>query len=304
MLLAGCGYVGVPLPPALDIPVPVADLRAAEYGDQIQVEFTIPNLTTEGLALKSVRAVELSAGPCAPGQCARTYPVPASGPGPVAYQIPARDWVGMDILIAVRATGPKGKTSAWSNAARLSVIAPLQTPAAVQAQSTKDGVAVTWRGGGPHYRIFRAAGDGMPEQLGETDEARYLDASAQFGTQYRYYVMAFAGETQRSVVSDPSAAVTPVDVFPPAVPTGVTAVAGVNTVELAWERNTESDFRGYDVYRSVDNGPFEKVASLIEAPVYTDMQVQSGHMYRYAISAVDLLDNESTRSDVVGVAAP
>ena len=53
--LAGCGYIGNPQPPALDIPSAVIDLRAAEDGDRVLVEFTIPMLTTEGLPLKGCR---------------------------------------------------------------------------------------------------------------------------------------------------------------------------------------------------------------------------------------------------------
>src|SRR5262249_45012866 len=62
-LLAACGYVGNPLPPTLDIPQPISDLRVAEYGEKILVEFTVPPLTTEGLALKSIRSLDLRIGP-------------------------------------------------------------------------------------------------------------------------------------------------------------------------------------------------------------------------------------------------
>ena len=57
--LAGCAYVGAPKPPALDIPTRITDLRAAEYGDQILVQFTIGALTTDGLALTNVKTVEV-----------------------------------------------------------------------------------------------------------------------------------------------------------------------------------------------------------------------------------------------------
>jgi len=45
-LMAGCGYPGEPKPPTLEIPSRVIDLRAAEYGSNILVEFTLPPLTT------------------------------------------------------------------------------------------------------------------------------------------------------------------------------------------------------------------------------------------------------------------
>ena len=57
LLPTGCAYIGNPKPPTLDIPLRVMDLRAAEFGDRILVQFTIAPLTTEGLPLKSLEAV-------------------------------------------------------------------------------------------------------------------------------------------------------------------------------------------------------------------------------------------------------
>jgi len=304
--LAACGYIGNPLPPALDIPSAVTDLRAAEYGDRILVEFTIPMLTTEGLPLKSVRSVDLYAGPANStfnagtwAETAKKYSVPGSEAGPYAFdQVPVGDWVGKSIVLGVRATGPKGKVSAWSNFVPLNVGPPLATPTKPVAENTKDGVKLTWMGSGPRYRVFRWTGDAQPAPIAETDQPEYLDGSAQFDTQYNYIVMAIDGETRRSVVSE-TATVTPKDVFPPAVPTGITAAAGNNSIELAWVRNTEADFRGYNVYRAEGAADFQKIASLIEAPVFSDAKIEAGKMYRYEISAVDLLGNESGRSEPV-----
>jgi len=46
----------------------------------------------------------------------------------------------------------------------------------------------------------------------------------------------------------------------------------------------------------VDNAPFEKYATLIEAPTFSDSKVESGKKYRYTVSAVDGTGNESDRS--------
>ena len=310
-LLSGCGYIGAPQPPALDIPSAVTDLRAAEYGDSIQVEFTIPMLTTEGLPLKSVRSIDLYAGPvnnpfnaAAWAETAKKYSVPADGAGAYAFdQIPVSDWVGKSIALGVRATGPKGKVSSWSNFVSLNIGPPLATPAKPVPENTKDGVKLSWTGSGPRYRVFRWTGDAQPAPISETDQPDYLDASAQFGTQYSYMVMAIDGETRRSVVSE-TASITPKDIFPPAVPAGVTAAAGSNAIELAWVRNTEADFRGYNVYRAEGMGAFEIIAALIEAPVFSDAKIEPGKMYRYEISAVDLLENESARSEPVTASLP
>jgi fibronectin type 3 domain-containing protein len=306
LALSGCGYVGDPQPPALNIPVAVTDLRGLEYGPNVFVEFTPPKLTTEGLALKSSK-IQLFVGPSinpftqeswAAG--ASEFPVdpPATPTGTVTKEVPIQQWVGKEVTVAVRVVGPKGRPSGWSNFISFSAGQPLQVPAAIKTENVVRGVALTWMGSGPHYRIYRAEGDGMPERFAETDRPEYLDETTQYGIRYRYLVQAYAEETRQSVMSDPMV-ITPVDIFPPAVPGAVTAIAGVNTVELAWTRNGEPDFKGYNVYRSTDGGPFENIAPLIEAPTFTDGKVQAGKRYRYAISAVDLLGNESARSNPI-----
>jgi hypothetical protein len=306
--LGGCGYVGIgyigpPMAPTLDIAQNVTDLRAVEYGDKIQVTFTIADLTTEGLKLTSLRSVDLFAGTTSP-PADMHYNVPASVPGPVAYdEIPVQAWIGKNIVLGVHATGPKKKTSGWSNFVQMTVGPPLQPPTMLDAKNLKDGVGLTWKGNGSKFRVLRAAGDGPLERLADVEKPEYLDGSAQFGTKYRYRVLALSSDTYMSVASDP-APMTPKDEFPPDVPTGVTAGAGVNTIEVAWDRNTEADFKGYNVFRSVDGGPFEKVnADLIETPIYSDSKVESGKTYRYEVSAVDLLGNESAHSAPPATAA-
>ena len=292
-MLSACGYVGPPMPPTLDIPVTITDFRAVESGDNIEFEFTLPNKTTENLDLTSVRSIELRIGEDVPRS--KVVALPVSKPGPVADHVLAREWIGKTILLAVRATGPKGKPSAWSNPSVLTVIQPLAPPSAPKPQNVAKGVELTWTGTAPHFRIFRAEADGQPQQLGVSDGRQYLDETTVYGTRYRYLIQAIAGENQWSVVSD-AAEITPVDTFAPAVPEGLSAVPTPQSIELAWTRNTETDFRGYNVFRSVDNAPFEKYASLIEAPTFGDSKIEAGKKYRYQVSAVDLTGNESVRS--------
>jgi fibronectin type 3 domain-containing protein len=150
--------------------------------------------------------------------------------------------------------------------------------------------------------VYRAEGDGMPERFSQTDAPEYLDETTQYGVRYRYLVQAFAEESRQSAMAE-ATPITPVDTFAPAVPGAVTAVAGVNTIELAWTRNGEPDFKGYNVYRSMDNGPYEKIGLLVGAPAFTDTKVQAGRRYRYVVTAVDVLGNESDRSNPVEVVA-
>jgi hypothetical protein len=309
IFLAGCGYVGPVLPPALDIPSQVTGLSAAEVGDQIVAEFTLPALTTEGLPLNSVRSVEVGVGPAANpfsmnawAASAKLYPVSAKGPGALSKEIPVKEWTGKEIVIAVRATGPKGKVSAWSGPVVLTPQAPLERPTALEAANVEKGVQLRWRSSALKFRIYRATADGKPEQVGESDHVEYLDETTIYKTPYKYFVQAITDDKHLSEISE-TVSKTPEDTFPPAVPAGLSATAAVGTIELAWVRNTESDFRGYNIYRSVEGGPFERIAELVAAPAYSDNRVESGKKYIYAITSVDLNNNESQRSAPVDATA-
>ncbi len=310
MLLAqACGYVGEPLPPALNIASPIRDLRAVEYGNDIIVNFTIPPLTTEGLALKRIGAIDLRAGPGGnPFETnrwaadAKRIPVSADSPGAVEARIPAAQFAGREIVIGVRVVNPKGRASEWSNLVVIGVTPPLARPAALKAEATASGVKLSWQGSAPAYRVYRSIGSEKPALIGNSDRPEYLDSTAEYGKTYSYIVQGVNGATE-SEVSAPCQ-ITPVDKFAPAVPTGVTAVAGIGSIELVWERNTEPDLRGYRVYRALGDGPLQPVGELVDTPSYSDRQIEAGKRYRYAVTSVDQAGNESAKSAVVEAMAP
>jgi hypothetical protein len=207
--LTGCAYIGAPQSPTLDIPAKITDLVAAEYGDNVRVQFTVPVLTTEGLPLKNIKSVELRAGfgpnpfsIYAWADGAQRFDVPALGTGLLGRTIPINpDWIGKEIVLAVHATGPKGKTSDWSNLVILSIRTPLPQPANLKAENADQAVRLTWQGSSGHYRIFRAEGGRQPQQLAEADAPEYLDTTAQEGKTYQYLVQATGPDLQQSDVS-------------------------------------------------------------------------------------------------------
>jgi fibronectin type 3 domain-containing protein len=302
LLLTNCGYPGPVLPPLLDIPLSVPYVNAVEYGDKILVEFTLPDLTTEGNPLHNVRSLVVGVGPGPSpftpekwAETAKQYPVANPAPGPIATEIPAAEWVKKDVVISVRAVGPKGKPSQWATVRLFTVEPPLPTPTALKADNVEAGVKLTWQSSAPKYRIFRAVAEGAPERLADTDHAEYVDETTEYDKAYSYRVQAITDDLHGSQVTSP-VAITPIDTFAPAVPAALTAILGVNTVELAWTRNSEKDFKGYNVYRSTDGGPFEKIADLIPSPTYSDSKIEPGKKYRYQVTAVDLKNNESIPS--------
>ena len=87
------------------------------------------------------------------------------------------------------------------------------------------------------------------------------------------------------------------DVFPPATPTGLSAVftgtePGKLSIDLSWNPITERDVAGYNIYRDGSKINREPV----KAPYYRDLALKPNTQYRYEVTAVDLRGNESPRS--------
>ncbi len=159
---------------------------------------------------------------------------------------------------------------------------------------------------------------------------RTLDKTIRFGQTYEYRAQRVArvevgnqtaaasqiGAGSRTLelpgpISDPIR-VEAIDVFPPAVPTGLAAVATAAdssagpSIDLSWQPVGEADLAGYAVYRREGEGPWQRIspAQPIVGPAFHDPQVQAGHTYRYAITATDQLGHESPRSDEAEETAP
>jgi hypothetical protein len=309
-LLCACGYVGEPLPPALNIAMPVTDLQALQYGDRLVVDFTIPPLTTEGLVFKQLGKVDLRAGPAgepfdadAWSRSATPLEITVSEPGAVHAEFPVKPFIGRNLVVGVRVVNTRGRASGWSNMVALEAVQPLPTPAEVVAESAPQGARITWKSPESAFRLYRRGPDDKsPVAIATGEGTEYSDTTAQFGTRYEYLVQAIRGRAESEISA--AAAVTPQDIFPPATPAGLSAVSGLNSVELVWERNTEPDLRGYRVYRAADGEELQLLADGVDAPAYSDRQVESGRKYRYAIRAIDQDGNESTMTATVEITAP
>lgn len=310
--LSGCGYMGDPLFPALNIPNRIIDLSVVERGDHLDVNFTIPALTTEGLAVKSVGAIDLRAGP-APAkdftveqwaEAAQRVDVKAPAkPEPVHASIPVQGFVGKEVIVAVRLGNSKGRVSEWSNRATIAVAPPVDKPANFTAAASPQGVVLKWQGSGTQFRIFRASDkEPQPTLVATTAEHEYVDTTATYGVPYEYFIQGTITDIESEAAGP--VAITAKDVFPPAVPSGLEVTVGLNALELAWERNTEPDFKGYRIYRSTGGGPFEMLAEGVESPNYSDKKIESGKKYRYAVAAVDQIGNESEKCAPVEITAP
>jgi hypothetical protein len=226
--------------------------------------------------------------------------------GPVARaSAPAAEWVGQDVVVAVRLFSRKGRQAGWSNFATLAVVPPLEAPGAVRAEAVPTGVRVSWTAAPGRFRVLRR-GSQATASIGETNGVEYLDASAEFGQTYSYSVEAIRSEGNVRAASErsPEVEILPEDRFPPAVPAGVSVIASTGSIEIAWEQNTEPDLAGYRIYRADGAGEFARIAETQTSPNYSDRSVRSGVRYRYAVSAVDKTGNESAQSPPVELVAP
>lgn len=318
--LAGCGYVGDPLPPSLKIPRAVTDLTVLQRGDKLIIEFTLPQLTTDGVGLARLGEIDLRAG--AEGvrpwnaevweaQAVR-LPVATETPGGrLRVEFPAAAWAGREVIVGVRVAGPTGRWSDWSNLRAVNVARPLPAPSQVAARDVAGGVELSWElsdeRSGIAFRIFRGApGQNGLVTVGETGERRWTDTRIEYGQPYEYRVQALVASGDDTAESELSApvAITPEDRFPPPPPAGLTAVAGLGQVELSWERVADEPGVTYRVYRAEDGGEMKLVADGLALPGYSDGEVAAGKRYTYSVSAVDERGNESDKSPAVDVTLP
>jgi hypothetical protein len=315
LLLASCGYVGEPLPPLLHIPEAVKDLAAVQRGDQVLLQFTLPKLNSEGTAIRKAVRIELRGAPPPEGgfnadvwsSGALAIEAVAGADGRATAAAPAANWIGKQVIFGVRTVGESGRASAWSNLVELTIVPPLAAPSGVEVRAVAEGVRLSWSGSAPRYRILRREGpEEMPRQIATSDVAGYTDAGTEYGKTYRYLVQgvqpAGAGEAESAPSAE--AVITPEDKFAPGVPTGLAAVAGNDGVELVWEPNTEADLAGYRVYRATGDGKLERLTGTITTPSYSDKKVETGKSYRYAVTSIDRLSNESAPCAAVGITAP
>jgi hypothetical protein len=152
------------------------------------------------------------------------------------------------------------------------------------------------------YNLFRSSGKEPPFLVNPSliKDIEYRDAGFSFGQTYRYFVRAVASEGPPLLESDDSEVVEvrALDAFPPASPSGLTAIAGTDYIALSWEAAGEADLAGYKVWRQeAGEAEFSLIASLGPAAnSYTDSAVEKNKRYDYAITALDNAGNESQRS--------
>jgi hypothetical protein len=336
LALAGCGTPGAPQPPSLNLPALVDDLAANRAGNQVALTWTMPKKNTDKLLLKgnvSVRlcrkegagacepaGADLSLAPGADGAFTDTLPaaLAAGAPRPLTYFVELKNH--------------NGRSAGLSNAA---VVLAGEAPVPVadfSAEVSKAGVVLRWTNlaaaqdssdlrlhrklltppaAKPHEGLLAPQPELVEQNLlVETNTSnRTLDNSIRFGQSYEYRAQRIARVTvdgKTLELAGPLSApvrVEALDIFPPEVPAGLAAVAttGENAtlaIDLSWQPVTDADLAGYAVYRREGEAAWQRIspAEPLVPPAFYDTQLQPGHTYRYAVSAIGQNGHESPRS--------
>ena len=340
LAMAGCGMPAAPLPPSLNLPDRVTDLSAARSGNQVALTWTMPKQTTDKILLKGNVKVRIcrrqsDSAPCAAAGSLQLAP---GADGSWAESLDSALAAGAPRVLTyfVELTNAKGRSAGLSNAA--AVLAG-QAPAAVsglRAQMGKDGVILRWNPAPsapgrsatairlqrtlltpPAAKPKEGALTPPPEPLQQNllvpagvPPGRALDSDIRFGETYLYRaqrVVRVAADGQMlELGGELSAPVTihAVNVFPPAVPTGLAAVAtpgengGPPSIDLSWQPDTEIDLAGYAVFRREGGEPWQRISppQPVVGPAFHDGHVESGHTYIYAVSAIGQDGLQSARS--------
>jgi len=334
MGLAGCGTPGAPLPPSLDLPERVGDLSAARSGDQVSLAWTMPLRNTDKLMLKGNVAVrvcrQLDGGVC---EAAGTDLWLAPGAaGKSAENLPQAlaSGTARPLRYFVELKNRNGRSAGLSNAALVLAGAAPSPVTDLTAEVQKRGVVLKWTPGvegavrlertlltPPTQKQKESLLAAAPEPVelnllvdpgGTTGHA--LDKDIHFGQTYEYRAQRVVRVEESGRMLELASALSPPlrvearDVFPPAVPAGLVAVAtvpengGEATIDLSWQPDTENDLAGYAVYRREGSEEWRRISGgePVVGPAYHDAHVQPGHTYDYAVSATDRSGHESARS--------
>lgn len=289
LALAGCGMPGAPLPPSLNLPIPVTDLSAVRTGPQVALTWTMPTKTTDKVLLKGNITVRLCRNETRAARCAVAATVQFA-PGAAASfadTLPPALAAGSPRVLTyfVELVNRKSRSAGLSNGAE---ILAGEAPPAIEnltAEMSKDGVLLRWAPAPAEtspvaIRLVRRLltppakkSDQGPlpqpaEPLEQTLLAepadhsdRALDSSIRFGEAYEYRAQRVAlvtvGGSRLELAGplSPPLRIDAVNVFPPSAPMGLAAVAvaGQNgsgpAIDLSWLPGAEANLAGYIVYR-------------------------------------------------------
>jgi hypothetical protein len=164
-LVSGCASSGPPLPPSLELPRPVTDLRALRKGDKVYLAWTVPTQTTDH---QSVRAMgptlicrslaatltdcgtpvgEVAASAAVEKTLSKNRSAATAGAAGFVDRLPLSPAKNPreEFTYAVKVLNGDRRGAGLSNLVREPSAPALPPPGGFQAEITADGVRISWR---------------------------------------------------------------------------------------------------------------------------------------------------------------
>jgi len=336
-LLAGCGMPGAPLAPSLNLPDPVNNLAAARNGNLVSLTWTMPKKNTDKLLIVGEVQVRICRKEGVADTCATagTLQLAPEAEGTFTETLPTVLATGQPRILTyfVELDNRRGRSAGLSNPSAVLAGQAPSLVAGLDAEMRRNGILLRWTPESAatapaktavrlHRKLLTPTApkaahgplDPAPEPVQQSllvesggQTGRALDKSINFGQKYEYRAqrvvrvsvdgraLELAGPLSEPVRIDA------VNVFPPAVPAALVAVAGGGengvAIDLSWEPDTEADLAGYIVYRR-EGAAWQRISPVqpVVGPAFHDAQVIAGRTYNYAVTAIDQGGHESARS--------
>jgi len=241
--LAGCAQVGPVLPPSAGLPRPVEDFAARRSGAAVELRWTPPHLTSDGVAWRGPLRYNLCSWPglergrrpapsvALPGTvpaapqipsppprvrggaetpsgaimpaCPRLLHLGAAAPG-VTVPLPGLGGGGSFATLALYALNAQGQGAGWSNAAVVALTPVGPPPSLTAARATADGVALRWTPPAPPLDQILIYRDGTLLARLPSSTTAFLDRSIAWKQRYQYWLRSGAGAGAAAVESPDS----------------------------------------------------------------------------------------------------
>jgi hypothetical protein len=219
--LSSCGSPGIPVPPSLELPKPVSDLRAMRKGSRVYLGWTVPTRTTERQTVRYLgptricRVLNKPIGDCrnpiaelAPhsqlSQRRKSPPqksdLQASYVDVLPQQLQSNN-PDAQVTYAVAVLNESGRSAGLSNEVKVPAAPTLPPPANLNAEVTAQGVRLFWlcdsqipnnlAGIQHRIRIYRKTQDDRNDvRIGEADlnceTSSMLDQNIEWEKSYEY----------------------------------------------------------------------------------------------------------------------
>jgi hypothetical protein len=264
LAFCACGTPGAPLPPSLNLPIPVDDLTASRRGNKVDLDWTLPHKNTdrtnikhnpvtricrrEGITLMAKCDVVAEVQPPSPRAPQKQKGGPPPGEVRIHYVDTLPEQLGLTdpagfVTYAVDEVNAHGRSAGLSNQVAIPLVPVIVAPEKLSATVSADGVHISWSGPAPpkpptgvtyRYRIMRrpvgAPAYVVVDDLSPSASGSYLDKTFAWEQKYEYRITTVGevnlnGKTAAVEGEDsPPVEVFTRDIYPPAQPVGLQAV--------------------------------------------------------------------------------